>query len=307
MSAQSPSGTSTGCDSGTVLLRPWTRPLPPRAARSPAASGASAPSCTSAPGGAVSSAKPPPPRTTSGPEVWKAGPSTWARQAASTGFRGSPAGGSGAPSTPERAAGGLHDGLPTRAAAQVGAQAPPRCRGARGRPPAPPPSSAARRITMPGVQKPHWLAPCATKASAQRSRSSAGAPSRVVTRRSGDAADGRDAGDPGRPVDPHGAAPALALRAAAVLDGAAAELLAQRVEEGDPVGDRDRVPVEDEGDEARAGARARRRPRAVLGSGARCRSGGGVPGAQLKEEPQPQVRVALGLMMLKPAPCRPSL
>ena len=34
---------------------------------------------------------------------------------------------------------------------------------------------------MPGVQKPHWLAPCWTKAAAQRSRSSAGAPSSVVT------------------------------------------------------------------------------------------------------------------------------
>src|ERR1700728_3335502 len=48
---------------------------------------------------------------------------------------------------------------------------------------APTPSSAARRRTMPGVQKPHWLAPCSTNAAAQRSRSSAGAPSRVVTRR----------------------------------------------------------------------------------------------------------------------------
>ena len=44
-------------------------------------------------------------------------------------------------------------------------------------------SSAARRITMPGVQKPHWLAPDRTKAAAQRSRSSAGSPSSVVTRR----------------------------------------------------------------------------------------------------------------------------
>ena len=30
-------------------------------------------------------------------------------------------------------------------------------------------------------------------------------------------------------------------------------------------------------------------------------------GAQLKEEPQPQVRVALGLVMWKPSPCSPSL
>ena len=42
-------------------------------------------------------------------------------------------------------------------------------------------SSAASRRTMPGVQKPHWLAPCWTKAAAQRWRSSSGAPSKVVT------------------------------------------------------------------------------------------------------------------------------
>ena len=42
-------------------------------------------------------------------------------------------------------------------------------------------SSAASRRTMPGVQNPHWLAPCWTKAAAQRWRSSSGAPSSVVT------------------------------------------------------------------------------------------------------------------------------
>ena len=36
---------------------------------------------------------------------------------------------------------------------------------------------------MPGVQKPHWLAPAATKADDQRSRTVGGAPSSVVTAR----------------------------------------------------------------------------------------------------------------------------
>jgi hypothetical protein len=50
------------------------------------------------------------------------------------------------------------------------------------------------------------------------------------------------------------------------------------------VPDRDGLPVEEEGD---GGSR------------------GGVD--QLKEEPQPQVRVALGFTMWNPAPCSPSL
>ena len=249
-----------------MLLRPWTRPLPARAARRAGASGASAPSWTSAPGGAESSAKPPPPRTTSGPEVWKAGPSNWARHAASTGFRGSPAERARRAVDTQRAARGLDDGLPARAPAQVGAQAPPRCPRRVGGRAAPVASSAASRSTMPGVQKPHWLAPCCDEG---------GGPAVAQLRRcsleggdvaAGDAADGRHAGDAGCPVDPHGAAAALALRAAAVLDRAAAELVAQRVQQGDPVGDGDRVPVEDEGDGR--GRRGRgRTPRGLLGGG----------------------------------------
>ncbi len=104
-----------------------------------------------------------------------------------------------------------------------------------GRAPRRPASSAARRMTMPGVQKPHWLAPRAHEgggpAGAQlRGESLEG---RHLTAR--DPTDRRDAGDTGRAVDPDRAAPALALGAAAVLDGAAAELLAQRVEQRDPV------------------------------------------------------------------------
>jgi len=56
------------------------------------------------------------------------------------------------------------------------------------------------------------------------------------------------------------------------------------MEEGDAVRNGDRFPVECEGD-----GRSR------------------VRFAQLKEEPQPQVRVALGFTMWNPAPCNPSL
>ena len=127
---------------------------------------------------------------------------------------------------------------------------------------------------MPGVQKPHWLAPCCDErggpAVAQLLRRSLEGGDLA----SGDAADGRDAGDAGRAVDPHGAAPALTLRAAAVLDGAAAELLAQCVQEADPVLDRDRVPVEDERD---GRGRGRAESRGLLGSGAGSAQGAGCP------------------------------
>ena len=97
---------------------------------------------------------------------------------------------------------------------------------------------------------------------------------------SGDAADGRHAGDAGRPVDPHGAASALALRATAVLHGAAAELLAQRVQEADPVLHRDGVPIEDERDgpgRGRVNARGLLEvvPAPLRGRGARSSAEGG--------------------------------
>ena len=130
-----------------------------------------APSCTSAPAGAASSAKPPPPRTTSGPSSGTSAP------------RSGPATRPAAGRAPDRAArgrrrrgaiaveaeggtAGFDDGLPAGAAAEVGQQRRlDRLAGAAARLPC---SSAARRSTMPGVQKPHWLAPAATKASTQR-------------------------------------------------------------------------------------------------------------------------------------------
>ena len=62
----------------------------------------------------------------------------------------------------------------------------------------------------------------------------------------GDPSNRRDAGDPRVTVHPDRAAPALALRAASVLQGATPQLVAQRVEQRDPVVDDDRIAVEDE-------------------------------------------------------------
>jgi hypothetical protein len=78
-------------------------------------------------------------------------------------------------------------------------------------------------------------------------------------------------------VDPDRAAPALTLRAAAILRRAHAEAIAQNVEQGSVVSlDLDVAPVEGEAN-------------------------------QLKLWPQPQVREALGLVMAKPDCSSPSL
>ncbi len=89
---------------------------------------------------------------------------------------------------------------------------------------------AASRITIPGVQKPHWLPPVATRAAAHRSRSASGRPSRVVMCASLEPPDRRDTGHPGGAVHPDRAAPALALGAAAVLYRAESELLTEDIE-----------------------------------------------------------------------------
>ena len=178
--AQSPAGTSTGWDKGTVLLRPWTRPAAARAARTPGASSPSAPSWTSAPAGAESSANPPPPRTTSGPVPCMLRPSTSDRQAARSGSRRPGPGGRDGRSTPSTSdAASTMDCHPVqrhrwaRSAASTSRRV--------GGVPEWRPSRAASRMTMPGVQNPHWLAPAATKADDQRWRSTVGAPSSVVT------------------------------------------------------------------------------------------------------------------------------
>ena len=97
-----------------------------------------------------------------------------------------------------------------------------------------PPGRAARaasRITMPGVQNPHWLPPVATSASAHRVRTRLG-----ETVQGGDVPPFEPAGrgdtrDPGGAVHPDGAAPALALGAAPVLGRGDPEPIPQDVEQ----------------------------------------------------------------------------
>jgi hypothetical protein len=89
----------------------------------------------------------------------------------------------------------------------------------------------------------------------------------------------------GGAVDPDGAAAALALGAAAVLQRMEGQVLAQDLEEGGAVvGNLDVGAVDAESDQwIRTSV------------------------DQLKEEPQPHVREALGFVTWNPAPCRPSL
>ena len=95
--------------------------------------------------------------------------------------------------------------------------------------------------------------------------------------------DRRHTRHPGGTVHPDRAAPALALGAAAVLDRADVQLVAEDLEQRrSVVGHLDVGAVDAELD--------------ITGSA-----------AQLKEEPQPQVREALGLVTWNPAPWSPSL
>ena len=143
-------------------------------------------------------------------------------------------------------------------------------------------------MMMPGVQKPHWLAPVDVKASAQRRHVSGVEAVEGGHLTAGHAPGRRDARHAGCPVDPHRATPALALGAAPVL-GRRGPRCSRRTSRSEcaVVGDLDR--------------RSRRRRRESAGAGAGRKVG------QLKEEPQPQVRVALGFEMLNPAPCKPSV
>ena len=167
----------------------------------------------------MSSAKPPPPRTTSGPETWTSGPSIWARQAARTGSRVALASAGGRPAPEaERVLGRLDDRLPPGAAAQVGAQ-PGLDVAARTRCDAPGPALERGQTHDDARRAEATLAGAAGRRTRRPSaaRTSSGTPSIVVTWRPAIAAHRRDAGDARCAVDPHGAAPALSLRAAAVL------------------------------------------------------------------------------------------
>jgi len=105
-----------------------------------------------------------------------------------------------------------------------------------------------------------------------------------------------DAGDTRRAVDQDRAAPALSLRAAAVLGTLEAEAIAENLEQGGAVvGNLVDGTVDGQ---LKGGPTRRGRPvRPVAGPVYR----------QLNDEPQPQVRWALGLSIEKPAWLRPSL
>ena len=110
-------------------------------------------------------------------------------------------------------------------------------------------ASAASRTTMPGVQNPHWLrAGGAERLAPTRPRRRVEALDRR-DRPAGHPAGRRHAGHPRGAVDQHRAAAALALGAAAVLDRAHAEPVAQHVQQGGAVVRHlDPSPVHSQGD-----------------------------------------------------------
>ena len=135
------------------------------------------------------------------------------------------------------------------------------------------------------MQKPHWLAPVATKASTQRCRRSSGNPSTVVTERPATRRTGVTHATRGAPStqtvqQPHwpwGLQPSLTERQPqSSRRASSSEVPSSPTETVRPL-----------------------RTKATAGVAEVV--------AQLKEEPQPQVRVALGFTMWNPAPCSPSL
>ena len=252
MNDQVPSGRGTdGWPGAPCCCAPAPARCAARAARTSGASGAVGPQLDQRrSGGASSSAKPAAAEHHLGTRVLERGSLELGPpggQQGSRDDRGDRAGAGARRPSPARI-GRLEDRLPAGAAAQVGPQcaldvAPRRRRraaglqrgqaqhDARGAEPAlaGPGGDEGRRPSVP-------VAP-------------AGRPSSVVTSPAGDPAQRGDAGHAGQPVDPHRAAAALALGAAAVLDRTAAQLLAQRVEQRDAVGDGDLASVQDEGDE----------------------------------------------------------
>ena len=205
-------GHASGGRASTVVRRPCTLPAAARAsarvsptAHPPVPSG----TATRASRGAVSSANRPARARRPVPPAGAPLPRSSARAvAASRSRRARPAGSVG--DVP-----GIEDRAPAGAPAEVGEKALLHRRVIVRRVPfARSPSS---RQMMPGVQKPHWLAPVAQKASAHRARSSSGEPVDGRDRPPRDPAHGGHARDPGLAVHQHGAATALTLRAAPVL------------------------------------------------------------------------------------------
>ena len=147
---------------------------------------------------------------------------------------------------------------------------------------------------MPGVQKPHWEAPWATKAALQRVRSSPGSPSTVVTcrpatRRIGVTQEIRGVPSTHTVQHPHwpwGLQPSLTDRQPSSSRTASSSMVPSATETGSPL---------------------RTKATPDVSGGWYSEGEGPEAGDQLKEEPQPQVRVALGFVMLNPAPWSPSL
>ena len=263
-----------------MLLRPWMRPRPARAARTDGGEDGVRAELDQrvGRGGVVGEAGVAEdhlgPRGLEG-RALRLGPP--GRQQRSRGAEGPPGRHLAAPgwrvAGAERVAGRVDDGLPAGAAAQVGAQgrfdvAPRRRR---------------RRPALAERGEAHHDAGRAEAALAGAAGDEGGGPAVALLGRqplegghapAGDAADRRDARHAWQPVDPHRATPALSLGAAAVLDGTAAELLAQRVEERDPVGDDDRVAVQEEGDGCAAWI-SRQRAGGMIGCGAGAAQGVG--------------------------------
>ena len=155
---------------------------------------------------------------------------------------------------------------------------------------------------IPGVQNPHWLPPVA-QGRGPATRHLGAEPVERGDRAAGHPAGRGHARHPGCAVDQHGAAAALTLGAAPVLGRAHAEVLAQHVEQADAaVGDGDRDAVDHQSQPGRGSAFPSGDGRWLVVADRRRWRGG-----QLKELPQPQVRLAFGLSMANPAPCRPSL
>ena len=145
-------------------------------------------------------------------------------------------------------------------------------------------------MTIPGVQKPHWLAPVAEKASTQLCRQAGSRPSSVVTERPATRLIGVTQATLGAPSihtvqHPHwpwGLQPSFAVRR--------------------PSRSRSTSRREDPSSGTSTRRPSTTRPSERSGEPARSGVDGvtnGDPGrpGQLKDEPHPQVRVALGLVM----------
>ena len=217
MTSQSPSGSSIGAEGTSVVRRPWTLPAACRAAVSVSPTDhppRPSDTATSTSGGAVSSAKPPTPRATSGATRCGAAPSSVARRATEGQV---PADGSAGPrrAVPGHpAVQGVVDRAPARAAAEVGQQRlvdGAVADGGRARPDAwgpqrlhPPDDPRGAETALAGPAGQEGIGPCRPLRVAE-TVDGGDDPARRPPQRC-------DAGDAGLAVDEHRAAAALALR-----------------------------------------------------------------------------------------------